>query len=67
VEELLHEDPYMAQHTRYYVRELRIRAYAQILQSYKSVTLESLARSFGVSVEFIDRCDSERAVWRSMR
>ncbi|TEB30589.1 PCI-domain-containing protein [Coprinellus micaceus] len=41
-------------HARYYVREMRILAYAQLLESYRSLTLESLARAFGVSVEFID-------------
>jgi hypothetical protein len=30
-------------------------AVAQFLESYKSVTLESMARAFGVSVDFIDR------------
>lgn len=44
----------LAPHKRYYVRELRIKAYAQLLESYKSLTLESLARAFGVSVEYID-------------
>lgn len=34
---------------------MRILAYAQILESYKSVTLESLSDAFGVSVDFIDR------------
>ncbi|KAI6040572.1 26S proteasome subunit RPN7-domain-containing protein [Pisolithus marmoratus] len=42
-------------HTRYYVREMRILAYAQLLESYRSVTLESLGGAFGVSVDFIDR------------
>jgi len=41
-------------HTRYYVREMRIIAYAQLLESYRSLTLESMARAFGVSVDFID-------------
>ena len=35
---------------------MRILAYNQLLQSYRSLTLESMARSFGVSEEFIDRC-----------
>ena len=34
---------------------MRILAYVQLLESYKSVTLESLSDAFGVSVEFIDR------------
>ncbi|KZW00236.1 PCI-domain-containing protein [Exidia glandulosa HHB12029] len=41
-------------HARYYVREMRILAYAQLLESYRSLTLESMARAFGVSVDFID-------------
>ncbi|KAI6036003.1 26S proteasome subunit RPN7-domain-containing protein [Pisolithus microcarpus] len=45
----------LSPHTRYYVREMRILAYAQLLESYRSVTLESLGGAFGVSVDFIDR------------
>ncbi|EJD02499.1 proteasome 26S subunit [Fomitiporia mediterranea MF3/22] len=41
-------------HARYYVREMRILAYAQLLESYRSLTLESLATAFGVSVPFVD-------------
>ncbi|KAL5529785.1 hypothetical protein ACEPAG_5772 [Sanghuangporus baumii] len=41
-------------HARYYVREMRILAYAQLLESYRSLTLESLATAFGVSVAFMD-------------
>jgi len=44
----------LSQHTRYYVREMRIIAYSQLLESYRSLTLDSLARSFGVSIEFVD-------------
>ncbi|KAG0378118.1 26S proteasome non-ATPase regulatory subunit 6 [Mortierella sp. AD032] len=42
-------------HYRYYVREMRIRGYAQLLESYRSLTMQSMAHSFGVSEEFIDR------------
>jgi len=34
---------------------MRIVAYTQILESYISVTLESMANAFGVSVAFLDR------------
>ncbi|TNY20007.1 proteasome 26S subunit [Rhodotorula diobovata] len=44
----------LAVHARYYSRELRIKAYAQLLESYRSVTLESLAAAFGVSKEWLD-------------
>lgn len=43
-----------AVHTPYYVREMRIMAYQQLLQSYRSVTLQSMALSFGVTPSFID-------------
>ncbi|KAH7906003.1 26S proteasome subunit RPN7-domain-containing protein [Hygrophoropsis aurantiaca] len=44
----------LAPHTRYYVREMRILAYSQLLESYRSLTLDSLSGAFGVSVEFVD-------------
>jgi len=44
-----------APHRRFYVREMRIQAYAQLLESYRSVTLDSMAKSFGVTTDFIDR------------
>ena len=45
----------LAPHTRYYIREMRILAYNQLLESYRSLTLESLARSFGMSMDFVDK------------
>ncbi|CAG8625610.1 12456_t:CDS:2 [Gigaspora margarita] len=45
---------YLFSHLRYYVREMRIIAYAQLLESYRSLTMESMANAFGVSEEFID-------------
>jgi 26S proteasome regulatory subunit N7 len=35
---------------------MRILAYAQLLQSYSSLTLDSLAHAFGVTVDFVDKC-----------
>ncbi|ORY34218.1 26S proteasome subunit RPN7-domain-containing protein [Naematelia encephala] len=48
-------DPLLAPHARYYVREMRIKAYQQLLESYQSLTLERMCRSFGVSETFMDR------------
>ena len=48
-------NPWLAPHARYYVREMRIKAYAQLLESYRSLTIERMARSFGVSEGYIDR------------
>ncbi|KAL0946354.1 hypothetical protein HGRIS_012587 [Hohenbuehelia grisea] len=44
----------LSPHARFYTREMRIRAYTQLLESYRSLTLESLAAAFGVSVGFVD-------------
>ncbi|KAJ1647874.1 proteasome regulatory particle subunit [Coemansia erecta] len=46
---------YLFAHRRYYTREMRIRSYAQLLESYLSLTIKSMADSFGVSQEFIDK------------
>lgn len=48
------DDRYFSQHARYLIKELRILAYAQNLEAYRSVVLASMAASFGVSVPFLD-------------
>lgn len=55
IEKTLKLDIYLHSHYMYYVREMRIRVYSQILESYRSVTIKSLATSFGVSEEWIDK------------
>ena len=55
IEQQLKYDRYLSHHYQYYVREMRILAYAQILESYRSLTIDSMAQSFGVSEDFIDR------------
>ncbi|KAL6576363.1 proteasome regulatory particle subunit [Orobanche hederae] len=47
-------DRYLHPHFRYYMREIRTVVYSQFLESYKSVTIEAMAKAFGVSVDFID-------------
>lgn len=49
------QDRYLAAHTRYYIRQMRIKAYTQLLESYRSLSLSHMATTFGVSVGFIDR------------
>lgn len=51
----LSTDRYLYEHKSYYIREMRLRAYSQLLQSYKIVSLSSMAEQFGVSVEWLDR------------
>ncbi|XP_053377033.1 26S proteasome non-ATPase regulatory subunit 6-like [Mercenaria mercenaria] len=55
VEELMKFDRYLNPHYRYYVREMRIVAYNQLLESYRSLTLEYMADAFGVTIQFIDQ------------
>jgi len=51
----LKQDRYMSRHARYFCREMRIRAYAQKLFSYRTVQMSSMAADFGVTVEFLDQ------------
>ncbi|TFK37086.1 26S proteasome subunit RPN7-domain-containing protein [Crucibulum laeve] len=44
----------LSPHARFYVREMRILAYSQLLESYRSLTIQSLSAAFGVSGEFVD-------------
>ena len=54
-ENFLGQDRYLYEHRGWFVREMRLRAYQQLLQSYRVVGLQSMATDFGVSVDFLDR------------
>lgn len=54
IEPYLLRDKYLSIHGRYLYRELRVLAYSQFLEAYRSVTIESMAKTFGVSETFID-------------
>ena len=54
-ENFLSQDRYLYEHKGWFVREMRLRAYQQLLQSYRVVGLGSMAHDFGVSVDFLDR------------
>ena len=51
----LKSDRLFRQHVRYYWREVRVLAYTQFLESYRSVSMASMAHTFGVSPEFLDQ------------
>ena len=55
VEGQIKNDRFMAPHCHFYIREMRIKAYAQLLESYRSLSLQAMADTFGVTPEFIDR------------
>jgi 26S proteasome regulatory subunit N7 len=48
-------DRYLFEHRAWFVREMRLRGYQQLLQSYRVVGLETMAANFGVTVDFLDR------------
>ena len=50
----LHRDRILHPHSRWFAREMRVKAYTQFLESYKSVQLASMATQFGVSSTFMD-------------
>lgn len=53
--DVIDQDRYLAVHSAYIGRELRVVAYSQFLASYQSVTLKAMSTKFGVGVEFLDR------------
>ena len=57
VEQQMKQDRYFHSHYHYYVREMRILGYSQLLESYsyRSLTLQYMANAFGVSETFIDK------------
>ncbi|GAU96143.1 hypothetical protein RvY_07631 [Ramazzottius varieornatus] len=55
VEQKLKFDRYWNPHYNYYIREMRILAYNQLLESYQSLTLDYMASAFGVTPQFMDR------------
>lgn len=54
-EHFLTQDRYLLEHKNWFIREMRLRAYQQLLQSYRVVGLDSMANDFGVTVDFLDR------------
>ncbi|XP_047146534.1 26S proteasome non-ATPase regulatory subunit 6 isoform X2 [Hydra vulgaris] len=55
IERYLQCDRLLFNHVTYYIREMRIIAYAQLLESYQSLTLQYMGDAFGVSSDFIDK------------
>ncbi|KAF2123963.1 26S proteasome regulatory subunit RPN7 [Dothidotthia symphoricarpi CBS 119687] len=51
----LGQDRYLYEHRTWYVREMRLRGYQQLLQSYRVVGLQSMANDFGVTIDYLDK------------
>lgn len=54
-ERFLSRDRILSEHKPWFVREMRRRAYTQLLESYRVVSLQNMADQFGVSVDWLDR------------
>jgi 26S proteasome regulatory subunit N7 len=55
VSERIKTDKFLGDHSAYYTKEMRLVAYRQFLESYKSVTIDNMAESFGVGTAFLDK------------
>lgn len=55
LEPMLKDDWLLSAHATFIIKEMRIRAYSQMLESYSSLSLAVMAKAFNVSVEFIDK------------
>ena len=53
--DLMKADRYLTKHARFYFREVRVMAYTQFMESYRTVSLVSMAASFGVSPAHMDK------------
>jgi 26S proteasome regulatory subunit N7 len=45
---MIKADKYLSTHANFFIKEMRLVAYRQYLESFKSVTIENMAKSFGV-------------------
>lgn len=52
--EAVKKDCYLGQHIDYFSREMRLVAYRQFLEAFKSVTMQNMAEAFGITKEFLD-------------
>lgn len=53
-DKLILANKFLNQHASYFLRELRCKAYRQLLESYRSLSLKSMAASFNVTEDFLD-------------
>lgn len=53
--QLMRKNVFLAPHVNYFFREVRVRAFNQFLDSYRSVTLQSMSASFKVTPQILDQ------------
>ena len=52
--DIVKKDKYLGSHIDYFSREMRLVAYRQFLEAFKSVTMTNMAEAFGITKEFLD-------------
>lgn len=55
IADIMAQQRFLGNHVQYFLREMRIAAYRQLMISYRSVKLDKMAQDFGLSVEFLDK------------
>ncbi|KAG7663960.1 RPN7 [[Candida] subhashii] len=53
-DKLLLPNKFLYKHANYFLREMRCKAYGQLLESYKSLSIKSMAQNFNITEEFLD-------------
>ena len=46
---------YLYPHYAFYVREMKVKVFSQLLESYRSLTLKYMAEAFNVTEEYMDK------------
>lgn len=54
VETQICADPVFYPHYHYYVREMRVKAYVQLLRAYRSLSLANIADTFGLTGDYVE-------------
>eukprot|EP00834_Sanchytrium_tribonematis_P004344 NODE_208_length_12861_cov_0.800972.p6 type:complete len:292 gc:universal NODE_208_length_12861_cov_0.800972:3332-4207(+) len=54
IEEYMEKHWFLSLHLKYYIKEMKLKAYQQVLTSYQSIHIHHLARLFGVSNDYIE-------------
>jgi 26S proteasome regulatory subunit N7 len=52
---IIYNDRYLGPHSFFIIKEYRILSYSQFLEAYRSVRMTSMAQSFGISLQLLDK------------
>ena len=55
VEDKLKADRFLHAHYAFYIREMKVKVFGQLLESYRSLTLTYMAEAFNVTEDYMDR------------